>query len=50
MRLLKQEATNRTVIVAAVTGIRARVNRTAAEAEPPTDTTRMVNPNQISPS
>jgi hypothetical protein len=50
MRLLKQEATNRMTMVAAVTGMRALVKRAAAGSRTTISTTKMVNPNQTNPS
>jgi hypothetical protein len=50
MRLLQHDATNKTVIVAAVTGIRALVNKAAAGRSSTASNTKMVNPSQTKPS
>lgn len=50
MRLLKQVATNKTVIVAAVRGIKALVNKAAAGSKTTASNTKIVNPSQTRPS
>ncbi len=44
MRRLKQEATNRTAMVAAVTGIKALVSKAAAGSKTTNNSTKKVNP------